>query len=216
MSQEDEHSDSNEKKEGGSSKYRRRRSKRRSRNNKSNTSFKEQSPRSEKPTESREQGENKSPSNRNKNNRKNRRRNKRGGKNTVNRRENIREKSVLELEQEYIEKIKNDDSIEKPLCPICEEPIYIISEAIVHKDTGRRAHFDCVLKSIESEYELSKGERVVYLGGGSFGIIRDKESSHSKMKFFVKERIQYEVRDAKNRIEGQEKSEEKEEALKEE
>lgn len=125
-----------------------------------------------------------------------RRRRKRGGRGRRRKGSNQRrnEPSIESLEQQYIEKRKADDSIEKPLCPICGEQIVILSQSIIHETSGKPAHFDCILKELKTQHELSEKERIIYLGGGSFGIIQDKRSSRTKMTFFVRKRIQYEDR----------------------
>jgi len=69
---------------------------------------------------------------------------------------------------------------------------YLIT-AVVHRETGKKAHFDCIIKELRKSYQLKPREDVYYLGGGSFGIVETKGKKNSS--FIVKRRIQYEERD---------------------
>ena len=44
--------------------------------------------------------------------------------------------------------------------------------AIAYGDDELPAHFDCVLGLLSDREQLAPGERVCYLGGGSFGVVR--------------------------------------------
>jgi hypothetical protein len=81
----------------------------------------------------------------------------------------------------------------KDICPVCNKPINKILTAIVHRDTGRKAHFDCIINEIKKSYPLKQREEVCYLGGGSFGIIEESKGNRAK-GFIIKKRIQYEER----------------------
>jgi len=83
-----------------------------------------------------------------------------------------------------------------PPCPICDKPLRDISSAILHKDSGQPAHFDCVLKSLRESIELLPNEKLCYLGKGSFGVIQQR-NANSPMRFFIRKRIQYENLEAK-------------------
>lgn len=129
------------------------------------------------------------------------------GRDKYKRRDNRgRQKTIEEHERDYISK-KRSMPGEKPLCPICEKEIYLIEQSIRHKETGKPAHFDCILKFIRENNELENSESIVYLGGGSFGIIKER---HGKgvVKFFVRKRIMYENRENTNRKENDDHDEE--------
>jgi len=81
----------------------------------------------------------------------------------------------------------------KELCPICSKPVSYLITAVVHRETGKKAHFDCIIKELRKSYQLKPREDVYYLGGGSFGIVETKGKKNSS--FIVKRRIQYEERD---------------------
>lgn len=105
------------------------------------------------------------------------------------------QKTVEQHEKEYIEKREREDITNKPTCPICNEKIHIIEEAIKHAGTGNLAHFGCVVKEIEKDNKIEDKEKVVYLGAGDFGIIQTKEGNNSKNpRFTIRKRINYEDR----------------------
>jgi len=56
-------------------------------------------------------------------------------------------------------------------CLWCGKPIRDISSAIADKDTGGPVHFDCVAARITFGEKLEKGDSVVYIGAGRFGIV---------------------------------------------
>lgn len=74
-------------------------------------------------------------------------------------------------------------------CPYCEKPVKYLNTAITVPGLDYPVHFDCVLKKIEDEEQLSEDEKVSYLGKGTFGIIRATKDSPG---FFVRKRIQIE------------------------
>jgi len=56
-------------------------------------------------------------------------------------------------------------------CLWCGKPIRDISSAIADKDTGGPVHFDCVAARITFGEKLEKGDSVVYIGAGRFGVV---------------------------------------------
>ena len=87
----------------------------------------------------------------------------------------------------------NKDRGPRLICPICEKPINMTSTAIVHKETNKKAHFDCIVKELKKSYPLKPNEGICYLGGGGFGIIETSKGDRNK-GFVIKKRIQYEDR----------------------
>jgi hypothetical protein len=79
-------------------------------------------------------------------------------------------------------------------CPICHKSIHEYFTAITYKDSDSPAHFDCIIKEIKKQEELSSNEKICYLGNGSFGIITFRNPS-SPIKFLIRKRIQYENKD---------------------
>lgn len=102
------------------------------------------------------------------------------------------EKSIEEYERNYLKKRMRED-VERPLCPICNEPIYIIEESIRHNATGEPAHFECILSEIRDNNisDMEDEDKIVYLGSGTFGIIQERQNGKNT-RFFVRKRINYE------------------------
>ncbi len=63
-------------------------------------------------------------------------------------------------------------SLPKPVCPYCGKPIYDIISALSDKDSGSPVHFDCVIARITEREHLQKDEKIIYMGGGRFGIVQ--------------------------------------------
>jgi hypothetical protein len=81
--------------------------------------------------------------------------------------------------------------IEYPQCPLCEKAVRDLRSAITHRETGRPAHFDCILKTLRNDNPVGQNEKICYLGKGSFGIVQFRpHSGHSNI--FIRKRIQYE------------------------
>jgi hypothetical protein len=82
----------------------------------------------------------------------------------------------------------------KPLCPRCGAPIDDLPSALNDKETGEPIHFDCVLARIAEGENLGEGEKVVYLGGGRFGVVHFENPGDTK-HFRVKKTLQWEEKD---------------------
>ena len=87
-------------------------------------------------------------------------------------------------------------------CPICGLAISNLYSAITEQESQQPAHFDCVLRQLAESEELGEGERLAYLGAGSFGVIqlrrrqrgrtRRRQPSGSSGPLLVRKRIEYE------------------------
>jgi hypothetical protein len=75
----------------------------------------------------------------------------------------------------------------KPMCPYCGKPIYDITSALSDKDSDSPVHFDCVIARIAEGEHLEKDEKIIYLGGGRFGIVQIEITP-----IFVKKIVQWE------------------------
>ena len=117
--------------------------------------------------------------------------------NYSNQYKNNNRKTVEEYEKIYLNKKMNDNS-EKPICPICNNPIYITEEGINHSETNKLAHFECILNEIRQNNinDMEESDKIVYLGSGTFGIIQERQSG-KKFNLFVRKRINYENRKIK-------------------
>ncbi|MDT4762972.1 hypothetical protein [Sphaerochaeta sp. PS] len=62
--------------------------------------------------------------------------------------------------------------IDEPLatCPICNEVIENIAEALTSPEGGF-CHFDCVLAKIASDERISETQKVSYVGRGTFAVV---------------------------------------------
>ncbi len=69
-----------------------------------------------------------------------------------------------------------------PPCGICEEPIKDITTALSRPSDGVAVHFDCALKEVSEKLNPREGEKVIYLGKGSFAVVDDKEYEQRKLK----------------------------------
>jgi hypothetical protein len=86
---------------------------------------------------------------------------------------------------------KTEEGREAPLCPICGKAVYDLSTAIAaSREAADPAHFDCILERVTASESLASGEKIVYLGSGSFAVVEFKDKSESA--FSVKRRIQWE------------------------
>jgi hypothetical protein len=63
------------------------------------------------------------------------------------------------------------EPIPVPECPYCGKPIKDLALAIADKDSGRAVHFDCIIGRLAENETLERGDGIVYIGGGRFGIV---------------------------------------------
>lgn len=82
--------------------------------------------------------------------------------------------------------------VQEPMveCSICGKPIAAIASAISEPD-GAFSHFDCVLEKLASSRALEPGQKISYLGKGTFGVISTADG-----KFVIADRISYESSEA--------------------
>lgn len=79
-----------------------------------------------------------------------------------------------------------------PQCPYCGQNVRDVLTAIAVDEGESPSHFDCVIKKLAEDEKLNPKEKICYLGGGSFGIVRFKNSSDTS-QFTVKKRIRVEA-----------------------
>jgi hypothetical protein len=85
------------------------------------------------------------------------------------------------------------DPIPTPVCPYCGLPIKDLASALSGSD-GKAVHFECVQKRIAAAEALEKGDTVIYIGGGRFGIVYF-ENPQIPRSFKVKKIIEWEQKD---------------------
>ena len=78
-----------------------------------------------------------------------------------------------------------------PKCPYCGQNVRDVLTAIALKDGEEPTHFDCVIKKLSDEEELQPKEKVVYLGNGSFGVVKFRNPSDPR-QFSIRKKIQVE------------------------
>ncbi len=81
-------------------------------------------------------------------------------------------------------------------CDICGKDIKEISSAIASPETQNPVHFDCIIQKLKDENTLENTDRIVYLGAGSFGIVRQEKNKPAK-DFTIIKKIEFENRDEK-------------------
>jgi len=76
-------------------------------------------------------------------------------------------------------------------CPISGEPIKDILTAIAHPETGKPANLESVIGQLEQSEPLGEGERICYIGEGTFGVVKE-EKERGKTVVTIRKRIEYE------------------------
>ncbi len=85
-------------------------------------------------------------------------------------------------------------------CPVCSRAVHDLYTAIAYGDGMVPAHFDCILSLLGEREQFSSGERLCYLGGGSFGIVQTRPARGKRNgndgSLFIRKRIEFEEKDA--------------------
>ena len=84
-----------------------------------------------------------------------------------------------------------EDGERAPLCPLCGEPVRDRKTAVLTPDEQKLAHFDCVLQDLSKREGLGPGEKITYLGKGTFGVVSYRSGS-AGIPFVIRKRIPYE------------------------
>jgi hypothetical protein len=87
------------------------------------------------------------------------------------------------------------DPIPTPECPYCGEPIKDLASAFSGAN-GKAVHFECVQKHIAAAESLEKGDTVVYIGGGRFGVVYF-DNQQIPRAFKIKKVIEWEQKDSR-------------------
>ena len=94
--------------------------------------------------------------------------------------------------QQAIKEIKSREVI----CPKCGQPITDVSSAISDKESGKPAHFDCILNQLKQTEQVGENEKIAYIGQGRFAVIY-YENPRDQRHFTIKKIIEWEERDKK-------------------
>lgn len=82
----------------------------------------------------------------------------------------------------------------RPVCPRCGSLIEDLASALNDKESGAPMHFDCVLARLAEAENIGEGEKVVYLGGGRFGVVQF-ETPGDQRKFRIRKTLQWEEKE---------------------
>jgi hypothetical protein len=103
-------------------------------------------------------------------------------------------KPILSLRDRFNSVKTVSPTLPKPVCPRCGSPIEDLPSALNDKESGVPIHFDCVLARLTESESLGEGEKIVYLGGGRFGVVLFENPADLK-RFRVKRTFQWEEKD---------------------
>ena len=78
----------------------------------------------------------------------------------------------------------------KPPCSICGEAIQDITSALSSPEDNSPVHFDCALKIAKEKMNPGEGEKVIYLGKGSFAVVELRAYQNRTLK--IARRIDWE------------------------
>lgn len=81
-----------------------------------------------------------------------------------------------------------------PDCPICGKIIRDLATAVSDKNSGLPAHFDCVAAGIAQGEALGKGDTIIYIGRGRFGVVHFS-NPHDTRRFSIKKILEWEDKD---------------------
>jgi hypothetical protein len=85
----------------------------------------------------------------------------------------------------------------KPDCQRCGRPIEDLAAALNDRETGSPIHFDCAIERITESETLGEGDKVVYIGGGRFGIVHFDNPNDLK-RFQIKKMVQWEEKEKRS------------------
>ena len=96
------------------------------------------------------------------------------------------------------ERENNEQDRDKPVlkCELCGKDIKEISSAIAMQGSQNPVHFDCMLEKLRKENPLQNNEKIVYLGAGNFGIVKQEKNKPAR-EFEIVKKIEVENRDDK-------------------
>lgn len=94
---------------------------------------------------------------------------------------------------------KPSKNFEPILCAVCGKPIDGISQAIGGPGEQDVSHFECILNSIAEEEQLQPGQKLSYIGNGTFAVL-EYEKKRTSGKFTIVKRIQIENKETTDRI----------------
>ena len=94
------------------------------------------------------------------------------------------------------EAIREFKDLNQNICPRCGKPIVDLSSAFNDRESGSPIHFDCALEAVSQNETLDKGDKVVYIGNGRFGVL-NFQNIHDMRHFTIRKVIEWEGKDDK-------------------
>ena len=104
------------------------------------------------------------------------------------RRDQAREKPVQRLPEKVPE-------LKPGTCHLCGKQIFDMSSALADRDNPEPVHFDCALQRISEFETLAPGEKILYIGKGSFAVVEFAEGSQTA--FTIKRKVPWEKENQK-------------------
>jgi hypothetical protein len=89
--------------------------------------------------------------------------------------------------------IVNRAPLETIMCSLCAKPVRDFYNAVTSRITGLPSHFDCIMNELANSEQPKEGERICYLGGGVFGVVRDPRPGEAGPVVIIK-KIPYELK----------------------
>ncbi len=77
------------------------------------------------------------------------------------------------------------------VCEICNQPIQEMASAMANRGSGNPVHFDCIIKQLSENEQLSEKDRMTYIGNGKFAILHF-ENPHDMRHFSIVKEIEWE------------------------
>ncbi len=85
------------------------------------------------------------------------------------------------------------------LCSMCEKPIEFIASAVTGFSAGHVAHLQCVIRELEHRETIMPGQRIVYIGQGTFAVVAQRPNAKQGV-FDIIKRIVHENSDQKKQF----------------
>jgi hypothetical protein len=98
----------------------------------------------------------------------------------------------------WVPPVMASEPVPVPDCPYCGKPIRDLPAALTDRNSGEAVHFDCVLARLTENETMGRGDSVVYIGAGRFGVVHFANPNDPRS--FVIKRI-FEWEDKENRAE---------------
>lgn len=101
-------------------------------------------------------------------------------------------KNFIPKNNKYVQKDKKETQTQESfkefkVCSLCKKKIIDDTTSFYIEDEDRYLCFDCAIKEIKNKFNISSKNKIIYLGSGTFGEIREIKSENT---FVILRRIQ--------------------------